>query len=85
MLTTSKIVPAKQMNAHKNNDCMFVKLEGGASAGFTVDRRHGGAEGHARANIADGARDARNVGEQRNACNSGLHEKRMPVEIINSA
>jgi hypothetical protein len=39
----------------------------GRSVALTVDGGHGGAEGHALADMADGARDTRNISEQRNA------------------
>ena len=41
---------------------------------LTVDGGHGGAEGHARAHVADGARYARHVSEERNACASVTHD-----------
>jgi hypothetical protein len=75
VLTTSKMVP---------EGGVWGALRSWGSAcgerGGTVYGRHGCAEGDARAHVADGAGQARDVGEQRDACGSvgcggrrGLH------------
>jgi hypothetical protein len=46
---------------------VLLKRASGRRAALTVDGGHGGAEGHALADMADGAGHTRNISEQRNA------------------
>jgi hypothetical protein len=74
VLTTSKIVPAIRMNTHENHAGALLKRGSGRSAAMTIDGGHGGAEGHVLAHVADGARNARDISEERDALASVRHD-----------